>query len=260
MIAANILFNSRDIPPRFHGFRLRHCMTREASDLIWRQASNKNIIIRELRQSVWVKKRKKHSDSLPFPLLSGFRKTTEKNSQSVHHEQTFFYENRPPKGGSTNSQEEISFIYSILVYTLPRRPKQRNEKERKKRNENNFYLSYVIVCKIIYSRRKFLFHLSCLFSSSVWLSVLLLLLARSLVISSQFSRDKLLKKYLFRPRHRYTRRIVVAVLSHQYSSILFSPFSGLLRWRFEVKLEMTRFRYFRALPEAHAKHTNGNYT
>lgn len=80
----------------------------------------------------------------------------------------------PPKKGSTNiacerKEEEISFIYSILVYTLSTSKKAR----KRERNENNFYLSFVIVCKIIYTRRKFLFHPKLPFSSSVWLSVLL---------------------------------------------------------------------------------------
>lgn len=166
--AANILSNSKDIPrpiqktfaPRFHGFRLRHCMTREASDLIWRQESNKNIIIRELRQSVWVKRRK----SIPIPcLFRSFRKTTEKVPKAFITSKHSFMRIAPQKGDQQTAKKKSLLFIQSLFTLFPRRPKQRNEKERKNRNENNFYLSYVIVCKIIYSRRKFYFIWSCLF-------------------------------------------------------------------------------------------------
>lgn len=128
----------------------------------------------------------------------------------------------PPKKGSTNiacEDEEISFIYSILVYTLSTSKKAR----KRERNENNFYLSFVIVCKIIYTRRKFLFHPKLPFSSSVWLSVLLRFpnLKNSLVF---FVARQTSWKTFIQPKHRYTRCTFVLLLF--YFVNIFEDFSA----------------------------------
>lgn len=89
-------------------------------------------------------------------------------------ENIFFIDFPPKKGSQTwRAESEEIFLFIQSLFTLFPRPETQKKKEW---NKSNFYLSYVIVCKIIWARRKFSFHLK--LPSSVWLSVHLLLLLR----------------------------------------------------------------------------------
>lgn len=146
------------------------------------------------------------------------------------------------------------------------------ERRKKRRNENNFYLSYVIVCKIIYTRRKFLFHLklpSSFFSSSVWLSVLLTFPSSSYSTPKIRNKKRLTKDFSFflflktnflkifiQPKHRYTRCTFLLLLFYFiniFDDFFFRSFFGYFFYGWERNPRTHGFRYIRRFAWAHAK-------